>query len=43
MNLAAAKGVRKAAKLRDTIEQQMTPAQHAEAQRLAREWKAKEK
>ena len=42
MNLAAAKGVRKAAKLRDTIEQQMTPAQLVKAQRLAREWAPQE-
>ena len=40
-NLAAAKGVKKAASLRDSYAQKMTPAQIAEAQRLAREWKPK--
>ncbi len=43
MNLAAAKGVKEAVKLRDLVEKAMTPAQLAEAQRLAREWKAKGK
>ena len=43
MNLAAAKGVQEAVKGRDLLEILMTPAQLAEAQRLAREWKAKGK
>ncbi len=43
MNLAAAKGVKEAVKGRDLLEKLMTPAQLAEAQRLAREWKAKGK
>jgi len=33
--------VKKAVKLRDLVEELMTPTQLAEAQRLAREWKAK--
>ena len=37
--LAAAKGLTDAAKERDMVAAQMTPAQIAEAQRLAREWK----
>ena len=41
MNMAAAKGVKKAGKGRDFLEILMTPAQLAEAQRLAREWKSK--
>jgi len=41
MNLAAAKGVKEAVKGRDLLEKNMTPAQLAEAQRLAREWRAK--
>jgi len=41
MNLAAAKRVKKAGKGRDLLEILMTPAQLAEAQRLAREWQAK--
>ncbi len=41
LNLAEAKGVKEAVKMRDTIEKNMTPAQLAEAQRLVREWKAK--
>ena len=41
MNLAAAKGVKEAVNGRDLLEKNMTPAQLAEAQRLAREWKAK--
>ena len=40
LNLAAAQGNEYAAKARDTLPQ-MTPAQIAEAQRLAREWKPK--
>ncbi len=43
LNLAEAKGVKEAVKLRDLLEERMTPAQLAEAQRLAREWKAKGK
>jgi TPR repeat protein len=38
-SLAAAKGLTDAAKERDMVAAQMTPAQIAEAQRLAREWK----
>jgi hypothetical protein len=38
-NLAGASGVAKALKNRDTVAAKMTPAQIAEAQRLAREWK----
>jgi TPR repeat protein len=38
-NLAAAGGNRVAARKRDAIEERMTLAQIAEAQRLAREWK----
>ena len=41
MNLAAAKGVKEAVKNRDFLEKRMTPAQLAEAQRLAREWQPK--
>ena len=40
-NLAAANGHKKAAEYRDALAEQMTPAQIAEAQRLAREWKPK--
>jgi len=43
MNLAAAKGVQEAVKGRDLLEKLMTPAQLAEAQRLAREWALKGK
>jgi len=43
MNLAAAQGFEKAAELRDLLEEYMTPAQLAEAQRLAREWTPKGK
>ena len=39
--LAAAKGLKEAVKGRDLLEKRMTPAQLAEAQRLARGWKAK--
>ena len=42
-NLAAANGHKKAAEYRDALAKQMTPAQIAEAQQLAREWKPKEK
>ena len=41
LNLSAAKGDQDAAKNRDNIAQHMTPAQMAEAQKLAREWKPK--
>ena len=41
MNMAAAKGVKKAGKGRDFLEILMTPDQLSEAQRLAREWKSK--
>jgi len=40
-NLSAASGFEFAPKLRDLAASQMTPAQIAEAQRLAREWKPK--
>jgi TPR repeat protein len=40
-NLGAAGGEKKAAELRDMLAKQMTPAQIAEAQKLAREWKPK--
>jgi transposase len=40
-NLAAASGFSEAARNRDTLARQMTPAQIAEAQKLAREWKPK--
>ncbi len=43
MNLAAAKGMKEAVKGRDFLEKNMTTAQLAEAQRLAREWKPKGK
>ena len=42
-NLSAAQGEQRAAEARDALATQMTPAQIAEAQRLAREWKPKEK
>jgi len=38
-NLSAANGDNEAATRRDALEKQMTPAQIAEAQKLAREWK----
>jgi TPR repeat protein len=38
-NLGAAQGEWRAAEARDALAPQMTPAQIAEAQRLAREWK----
>jgi len=41
-NLAAAGGLNVGA-LRDRLAKQMTPAQIAEARRLAREWKPKKK
>jgi uncharacterized protein len=40
-NLAAAGGNKDAAKSRDAVAAMMTPAQIAEAQKLAREWKPK--
>ena len=40
-NLAAARGNKHAAGNRDWLAKKMTPAQIAEAQRLAREWKPK--
>ena len=43
VTLAAAHGIAVAVKWRDLFEKSMTPAQLAEAQRLAREWKAKGK
>jgi len=42
-NLAAARGQKDARKFRDSLAEKMTPAQIAEAQRLAREWKPKRK
>lgn len=42
-NLGAARGEWKAADARDALAKQMTPAQIADAQRLAREWKPKGK
>ena len=41
VTLAAAHGIEVAVKWRDLFEKSMTPAQLAEAQRLAREWKPK--
>jgi uncharacterized protein len=41
LNLSGAQGNQDATEVRDTIAKQMTPAQIAEAQRLAREWKPK--
>ncbi len=40
-NLAAARGSEAAGGIRDTLATQMTPAQLAKAQRLAREWREK--
>ncbi len=40
LNLAAANGDKDATNFRDRITEQMTAAQIAEAQRLAREWMA---
>ena len=40
-SLSAAQGHKKAAKLCDAVAKRMTPAQIAEAARLAREWKPK--
>ena len=41
LNLAAAQGDEMARKMRDLVVELMTPAQTAEAQRLAREWRPK--
>lgn len=41
-NLSAARGEESAAEAREALAKQMTPAQIAEAQRLAREWRPKE-
>ena len=38
-NLSAARGIQNAVKVRDEVAKHMTPAQIAEAQKLAREWK----
>jgi len=43
VTLAAAQGNKNAAIGLEILEKKMTPAQLAEAQRLAREWKAKGK
>ncbi len=43
LNLAEAKGVKATVKMRDLLEKNMTPAQLAEAQRLAGEWTPKGK
>jgi hypothetical protein len=40
-NLTAASGWQLAARSRERVAKQMTPAQIAEAQKLAREWKPK--
>jgi uncharacterized protein len=42
-NLSAAHGENKSAEARDALAKRMTPAQIAEAQKLAREWKPKDK
>ncbi len=42
VNLAVVQGREDARKARDILAEQMTPAQIAEAQRLAREWKPKQ-
>jgi len=42
-SLAATNGDKPAAELRDALAKQMTPAQIAEAQKLAQEWKPKQK
>ena len=39
LNLSAAPGNELARKIRDSLAEKMTPAQLAEARRLAREWK----
>ena len=38
LNLAAAKGQKNTAEIRDDVARKMTPAQIAAAQKLAREW-----
>ncbi len=43
LNLAAAQGQKEAEKFRGSLAKMMTPAQIAEAQKLAREWKPKGK
>jgi TPR repeat protein len=43
LNLAAAQGAKDASRARDRLAKEMTPAQIAEAQKLAREWKPKKK
>jgi TPR repeat protein len=43
LNLAAAQGDSDAQKRRDELTEKMTPAQIADAQRLAREWKPKDR
>ena len=40
-NLAAANGVKEAVKRRDSLEEELTPSQLAEAQQMAREWTPK--
>ena len=42
LNLATKQGIERARKARDELAKKMTPAQIAEAQRLAREWKPKQ-
>jgi uncharacterized protein len=42
-NLSAAHGEKRAAEARDALAKQMTPTQIAEAERLAREWKPKDR
>ncbi len=42
-NIAAAQGEKRLGELRDLLSKEMTPAQIAEAQKLAREWKPKGK
>jgi TPR repeat protein len=42
-DLAAAQGEKDATELRDSLAKKMTPAQIAEAQKLAREWKPGDK
>jgi hypothetical protein len=43
LDLGAAGGNKRAAELRDALATHMTPAQIAEAQKLAREWKSNQK
>ncbi len=42
LNLAAAQGNKTARKMRGILAEKMTPAQLADAQRMAREWKPKQ-